>query len=257
MPIIGGTNPSDLAIAAGLGLRAGTSTELKFGRNPDIDTASLFEAIWNGGGRYTGQDLTLGTATTLSITSSSVNDDAGGTGALTMDLFGLDEDGVEQTETVILNGTVGVSSALQYWRMNRMIVRTSGSLGWNDGEITAVHLTDALQIFAVMPANYNQTMIAAYTIPLAKTGWLFSWFAGLAGKTQANCNVRLRMRPSGEVFQVKEEFSITGAGSSYVQREFSLPKGPFSALTDIFVEADTDSNNTGVAAGFDILMLDD
>lgn len=46
----------------------------KFGRNPDIDTIDGFEAIWNGGGDYTGFDATVGEA--VEVLSSDV-DDAG------------------------------------------------------------------------------------------------------------------------------------------------------------------------------------
>ena len=47
---------------------------LKWGRNPDIDTASGFEAIWNGGGPYTGFDAVA--EDTAEILSADV-DDAG------------------------------------------------------------------------------------------------------------------------------------------------------------------------------------
>jgi hypothetical protein len=44
----------------------------KFGRNPDIDIASGFEAIWNGGGDYTGFDAVAGEA--IEVFSSSALD---------------------------------------------------------------------------------------------------------------------------------------------------------------------------------------
>ncbi len=52
---------------------AGHSAVHKFGRNPDIDSAvGTFEAIWNGGGDYTGQDPIA--AETLETFSGSAND---------------------------------------------------------------------------------------------------------------------------------------------------------------------------------------
>jgi hypothetical protein len=61
----------------------------KFGRNPDIDRASGFEAIWNAGGDYTGFDATAGEA--IEVYSSSAND----TGSLVSS--GTATDGSEAT----------------------------------------------------------------------------------------------------------------------------------------------------------------
>jgi hypothetical protein len=226
----------------------------KFGRNPDIATASGFEAVWNGGGSYTGHDPSA--AETVEVFSSDANDAAAGTGARTVQVYGLDSDWAEQNETVTLNGATAVDTANTYIRLNRMIVRTVGSTGSNEGTITARQNVTTANVFAVMPIGYNQTMIAAWTVPSAtdRNAFIQAWYASLAGKTSANCNVRLLARPFGECFQVKEEIALMGAGSSYIYRRYDSPKGPFAAKTDIVVEADTDTNNTGLAAGFDLIF---
>lgn len=56
------------------------------GNNPDLDTATLPEEVWTGGGVYpwmTG-------STALEILSSSANDASAGTGARTVTINGLD-----------------------------------------------------------------------------------------------------------------------------------------------------------------------
>ena len=63
-------------------------------------------------------------------------------------------------------------------------------------------------------------------------------------------------RPANDVFQVQEEFSLQGAGSSYVHRSYTIPKNHIPERTDIKIMADTDTNSTGVASGFDIVLLD-
>jgi hypothetical protein len=60
-------------------------------------------------------------------------------------------------------------------------------------------------------------------------------------------------RHIGEVFQVEEEFSVSGAGSSYVLREYRVPKNEMPAATDIEIRMDTDAVNTAVASGFDLI----
>ena len=232
---------------------AGRSLVHKYGQNPDIDTVSGFEAIWNAGGSYTGHDPTA--AETVEVFSSDANDTAAGTGARTVQVYGLDATYAEQTETVTLNGVTAVDTVNDYIRLYRAIVRTAGSGGENAGDIAIRQKVTTANVFALMPAGYNQTMIAAYTVPLGKSAYTLSWFCSLSKKTSATVTAHMKARPFGEVFQVKEEFSIGSGGSSYVQRIYSAPVGPYAAKTDIVVEADTDTNNTGVAAGFDLVLV--
>ena len=232
---------------------AGHTHVHKFGRNPDIDGA--FEAIWGGGGAYTGHNATA--AEIVTVSSSDVNDTSAGTGARTVQVYGLDTNYLEINEIVTLAGTTLVDTVNSYIRLNRVIVRSAGSGVGNAGLISVAQKTTTANIFAVMPIGYNQTMIAAYTIPAGKTGYIMQWSAGLSGKTNASCNVRLRMRPLNEVFQVKEEFSLQGSGSSYMHRSYTTPKAGLTAKTDIFIEADTDAANTGVAADFGLILVGD
>lgn len=66
------TQPKDFFFEIGENSMAGKTFVHKFGRNPDIDTASGFEAIWNGGGDYSGFNATSGEQ--LEVLSSSAND---------------------------------------------------------------------------------------------------------------------------------------------------------------------------------------
>ena len=244
---------TDYFVEVARGNVAGQTELHKFGRNPDIDTGG-FETIWNGGGSYTGHDATA--AEIVEIFSSSANDDVAGTGALTLKVFGLDTDYLEINETVVLTGATPVDTVNMYIRLNRMKVLSAGSGGMNDGTLTARQKTTTANVFAVMPIGYNQTMIAAYTIPANKDGLTMTWFATLSGKTTSNCNVRIRIREFGEVFSVKEEIAIIAAGSSANQRSYKVPKDSLTPKADIFIEADASANNTAVSAGFDILLID-
>jgi len=226
----------------------------KFGRNPDC-ALSTPEAIWNGGGAYTGHNAVA--AQILEVFSSSGLDDAVavGSGAWTVRLFGLDENWEPLVEDVILDGADPVETIGTFIRMDRARVLTAGSGGKNAGAITARQKTTTANIMMVLPIGYNSTMIACWTIPAGYRGFFTGWNASLSGGTVGSAIVRLLCRPEGETFQVQEELSIVAAGSSQVIREYTNPKGPFGEKTDIFIEATAGSNGVGVAAAFDLLII--
>lgn len=236
------------------GLIPGLSVIHKFGNNPDIDSGSGFETLWNGGGEYTGFNATV--AETVEVLSSSADDAAAGTGARTIELRGLGPGFVEQTETVVLNGVTPVDSAGTFLRMDRAVILTAGSGGENVGEITVRQKTTQANVFAVMPATTNRTLIAAYTIPAGKVGYILSGFASLSKKQSATCVVRARFRMPGGVFQVVEIFAINSTGTSYVYRDFHTPLIRLPAGTDFFIEADSDTNDTGVSGGFELVLVE-
>ncbi len=245
--------PPDLMLEVPRGNVPGMTQVNKFGRNDDIDSGSGYEAIWNGGASYTGHDATG--AEVVEVVSADANDDDGDVGARTIQLYGLDANYQSIGETVTLNGTTAVDTVNSYLRLDRMIIRSSGSSGHNEGAITASQKTSGT-IFCVLPAEYSQTMICAYTVPAGYTAYLTRWFVTLAGKTNADAVARFRRRPFGEVFQTKEEVAIQGNGNSAMNRSYAPYNGPITEKTDMFVEASADTNNTGIAAGFDLILVD-
>lgn len=232
----------------------GTSVTHKFGRNSDISTASGFEDIWNGGGHYTGQDATV--AETVEVFSSDISDTSAGTGARTIQLVGLGAGFVYQTEILTLNGTTSVASTLQYLRLDTVLVLTAGSFGKNAGQITLRQQTTIVNVFGQVLTETNRTLIAAYTIPAGKVGYVTSGFATIAKKQDSFSNIQAKVRFPGSVFQVVEWFTISANGTSYVERNFKVSLIGIPAGTDIKISADTSINGTGVAAGFEIILVD-
>ena len=100
-------------------------------------------------------------------------------------------------------------------------------------------------------------MIAAFTIPAGHRGFFIHWFGSMDKKTAATSVVRLRSAPYGQSSQVKEELAVGTNSSGGINREFKAPKDSLSERDDIRVDADTDANNTGISAGFDILLIQD
>jgi len=227
----------------------------KFGRNPDIDDASGFEVLWGGGASYTGFDATA--AEIVTVVSSSTDDDDGGTGAETVEIFGLDANFEPQSEIITLNGTTSVDSVNSYIRLDRAIVRSAGSGGENAGSITIAQKVTTANVFAVIVAGLNKTSIAAYTIPAGHTGYLCNFSVSGGTPTGGTDTVtRLRARPTGEVFQIKEELSLRGGGSSFAERNFKYPM-KLAAQTDVFLEVDTDTDNTSAAGTFELVIVKD
>jgi hypothetical protein len=226
----------------------------KYGRNPDC-ALNTPEAIWNGGGAYTGHNAVA--AELLTVVSSDAADDAVavGTGAWTVRLFGLDANWNPLVEDVILDGATPVDTVAAFIRMDRMRILTAGTGGKNAGSITVAQKVTTANVMAVMPIGYNSTMIAAWTIPAGFRGFFTGWGASLSGGSVGNALVRLLARPEGQTFQVQEELSIVAAGASTLERLYITPKGPYDEKTDVFIEATAGANGIGVAGSFDLLIV--
>jgi len=242
----------------GLNIQRGAIPNLsavhKFGRNPLIDKDAGFEDLWNGGGKYTGFDATA--AEIVEVFSSSGSDTSAGTGARTARLIGLGTGFVEQTEVITLNGTTPVNSTLSYIRLDRVIVLTAGSLGHNSGSITGRQSVTLANVFFVLAPETNRTLIACYTIPFGKVGYIVSGFASLAAKTDGFAEINALVRFPGSVFQVAEWFSIGANGTSYVLRDFKVPLAGIPTGTDVKIAANTSELNMAIAGGFELILED-
>lgn len=221
---------------------AGHEFNFKFGFNPDVDNA--LETIWTQGGLYS----YLSAATILKVSSSSTDDTAAGTGARTVEIFGLDGNYNEISETVTLNGQTAVNTTNSYLRINRGIVRSAGSGGQNAGVIYAGTGT----VTAGVPANTylsiaisdNQTLMALWTVPAGYTAFLLETDVTVA-TTQNNkyCTAKLVARPYGEVFQVKDAFVKSQSTTNQV---YTVPL-VFEEKTDLEWRAIGDSAGADIA----------
>ncbi len=230
----------------------------KYGKNPDIDTGSAPEDIWNGANDYTG--FPTGSAETLEIFSSNANDTAAGTGARTVRIFNLlDSTGAEVADVdVSLNGTTAVSlgAGLYYRGGSRMKVLTAGSGGENAGELTLRHTTTTANIFAVMPALNNQTAICAYTVPLGKTLYVnrLNMQLGRANGANGSATMTFRARENGAVFNSVVNPTITNQASYTFSGGYFM----FPARTDLKMRCeDVSDNNTIITAEFGGYLVDD
>lgn len=250
-----GTSSAEYGLNIQRGLVPGVGVVHVFGRNPDIDTGSGFEDIWNGSTEYTAYNATL--AEQISIVSTSADDtNVTGTGAWLIQVIGLDGSYNEINEVIALNGTTPVTSVNSYIRCSIAIILTAGSVGHNVGEITGNQSITIGNVFFNMPQTSNRTLICTYTVPAGKVAYVTGGFATLARKGNVSSEIKVSVRFPGSVFQVVEWFAVVGPGSSYVNRDFEIPLIGIPTGTDIRVQADVDTNNTGIAAGLEILLVD-
>lgn len=257
-PVLGaGANlygiPYDFFLEICRGNIPGMSCLNKFGHTENVGT-SLTD-IWNDGGLYS---FPL-SASTMTLSSGSANDTSAGTGARTVEVFGLDTDYNEISEIIFLNGQTPVTSANSYLRVFRMIVRSGGSTGENEGNIYFGTGT----VTAGVPANIyaeiifdstgggeNQTLMAIYTIPAGKTGYLFDYDFSTTQNKPAE--MWIKVRPFGEVFQTKVRTMIY---QNKKQRTFKMAL-EIIEKSDIRASGATDAGTTDVSADFSLILID-
>ena len=250
---IGTSEPFELQVARGQ--IAYHKSIYKFGNNPVV--ADSIETIWPQGGLYS----YLSAATVLKVSSSSADDTSAGTGARTVELFGLDGDYNEISEVVTLNGQTEVNTTQSYLRINRMVVRSAGSGGANAGIIYAGTGT----VTTGVPANIyatingdgtNQTLMALWTIPAGYTGYLMQYDVsnGTTSNTPAVCKLLLVARPYGEVFQTKDIKSLTTG--MHIENTLVVPV-EFAEKTDIEVRAISSSASVtfDISSAFEMLYI--
>lgn len=240
---------------------AGITIEHKFGRNPDIDTGTDPEDIWDAGGIW----IAPTTARTHQLASTSINDDTdgGGTnaGARTIRIFGLGSSFALQQEDLTLDGTTNVATASTYTMIYRLQILTAGATGSNEGVITATADTDGT-VTAQINIGNNQTGMAIYQIPAGKKGFLVNFYGSLAdsGGQGANVDIQLLVQPTGGVFNVKQFHGLTNSGAAHFNHIFPVPfpANGLDAKDTIKMQAKTTSaNDAVVSAGFDIILVND
>ena len=250
---IGTSEPFELQVARGQ--VAYHKSVYKFGNNAAV--ADSTETIWQQGGLYS----YLSAASVLKVSSSSANDTSAGTGARTVELFGLDGDYNEINELVTLNGQTAVNTTQSYLRINRMVVRSAGSGGYNAGIVYAGTGT----VTTGVPANIyatingdgsNQTLMALWTVPAGYTAYLMQYDVsnGTTSNTPAVCKLLLVARPPGEVFQSKDVKSLTTG--MHIENTLVVPL-KFAEKTDIEARAVSSSNSVtfDISAAFEIIYI--
>ena len=251
---VGKTEPFYLQIARGQ--ISFHKSIFKFGNNTSV--GNTLETVWAEGGLYS----YLTSASVLKVSSSSTADTSAGTGARTVQLFGLDTNYNEINETVTLNGQTEVNTTKEYLRINRMVVRSAGTGGANAGVIYAGTGTVTTGVPANVYASVNgvtganQSLMALWTVPAGYTAYILQYDIsnGTTSNTPAVCKMVLAIRPYGEVFQSKDVKSLTTG--MHVEETFSIPL-KVEEKSDIEVRALSSSGSVSfdISAAFEIIYI--
>ena len=235
---------TDLAISKGH--TKGHRTLYKFGYNPDVNGDE--ETVWEQGGDYPWLD----SAVTMFVSSTSVNDTSGGSGANTILIQGLDENYVEIEETITLNGQTQVATQLSYLRIYRAFVTLAGSSGTSGGiiYIGSSGATGGVPngtVYANLSIG-NQTQIAASTVPAGHTLYLdeinINAALNIANK---RVNASFHTRDFGSnVFRTR---FINVLQSSQLKQLFKYPQ-EFAEKTDVEIRVSTNTSNNPITPSF-------
>ena len=217
------------------GLVRGVSHVNKFGFNSA--TSSSFETVWDNSNTYT----YLTSAGTATVTAADSDDNGG-----TVEIQGLDENYLPLTETFTMNGTTNVVGSSSFLRVFRMRVLTAGTGEINAGNITAsIGASNVARILA----DKGQTLMAVYTIPAGKSGYLTK-FQGSLSKNQ-EAVFKIRAKQFGNGFNVKGQF---GTFSNTVTYDYAIPL-QFKEKTDIQILGKAGATSE-MGAIFDIVLID-
>ena len=237
----------DPEIAIARGLFQGYSIVQKFGRNPDIDTGTIPEDIWNGGGVFTG--FPTGAPEEFQVFSSSASD----TGVLTFTYLPLITSEAYVTATVTLQGTTVVNTGVTGYRMHTANYNAGTDTTFNVGTITMRHRTTTANIFCSMPIGRSQTNVAAYTVPYGSTAYIHRFFCRVIGSATGIVDGALWVRGYGMSPRLRRPFTSATADAFE-----EVPYGgiAISQQSDVIVRvSNVSANNLDVIAGYDMILI--
>jgi len=250
------TNINDFTLRVSLGSIDGYDTLDKFGENPLITTGTDPEDIWEGGGIYPFST----TADIISLSSSDNRD------TQDVSVLGLDTDGNEVEQIITLQGQTRVALTTPLWRIYRMENESNTDISGNvycysgTTNTGGVPSGSSVEKARIINGN-NQSLMAIYTIPAGKIGFLYRGEVGIniatgifSGSEFAKCYYKSRRE--GKVFKVKKSISLLSSGSSNFQDRRSFPD-PIPPLTDIKLQVAEVSDNMGIWGTLDILLVDE
>lgn len=151
-------------IDSGQGIYPDKARVFVTGENPAVNNAPL--TIWPG---PTAKYVNPASAIQMSVVSTSASDTVAGAGAQKVTIEYLDQNYVEQTETVSLNGTTPVNTvATNILRVNYMYVSQVTSFDISAvGTISLTSVGGATTYSLILPNN-NSSRQAIYTVPAGK-----------------------------------------------------------------------------------------
>ena len=181
------------------------------------------------------------------------------TGASIIHILGLDASFLEIQECVVLDGLIAneVATTKSYIRQYRARIFGDGGSGGAEGTISSIAQVDGTTSCQVINGN-NQTLMAIYTVPANKTGYIMKWWATFSkgvGATTVFADVHLMAGTLDGIGYLLEPIATLSSGTSAYTRDYSVPAA-IPGGSDIWVEAQASTGSVSISAGFDIILVD-
>lgn len=233
-PLNNHTPSLDIGMSIAIGEFNDTTAIDKFGFNSAV--GATYETIWDGGDTY----VYPSSAVVMTVTSAGGASDEN----VEITIIGLDSSWQSQTETVTLNSSGTATTQNTFIRIFRAYTSNGQDL---TGECT---IANSGTNYAIIGTEFQQTMMAVYTIPAGKTGYLVS--GNISSQKDKDITAKLMMREFGGVLRTKG--LVLTPGQPF-QRQWVIPQA-IPAKTDVEIRAKAGATGP-VAAGFEIILVDD
>jgi len=226
----------------------------KFGENPDVDTGTDPEDVWDYGGTYT-----FSTSADIDQISSSDNSDN-----QEITVVGLNSSWEQVTQTKDLTGQTGATLTTPLIRVFRAYnsdsSETAGDIyvSTNGASLSSGVPSVANTVRAMIRQEHQQTLMCIYTVPADKTAYFTSGYVSFSkGKKDATADFTWKARAFGGVFQTKSKIGLTAAGSSTWNYNYGVSVAlPAKADIEIVCE-EVSADDSAVSGGFDLILVDD
>lgn len=248
------TDNKDFLFNVNAGLIDGYEQIRKYGINPDCDTSTSPEYVWDGQFEYNYPSANE----TIYLMSNAISDTN-----VDVEVQGLvDNAGTWEMQTITknLNGTAAVLAG-SFIRVFRMTVtssispagvvqaRTDTTYTAVSTEASIVNLRAQISLDITNTISRNSTLMAMYTVPSNKTAFVYRLFAAVGKNKDAEFDYQVR--PLGGSF-------ITSAVIPQYQKsqQFELGYERVEEQSDIRVAVSTENNNTKADASFHFILVD-
>lgn len=224
-----------------------------FGRNPDVDTGTDPEDVWN----YGGVETWLAAAAAMSISSSAAADTA-----IDITIDYIDTNWEAQTVTVATDGADGrteTSTGVSMLRVNK-VTNASGTALAGDlyvyetsDTVTAGVPDTAAKVHGKIDIGRDASQMGKYSVPLHYDAYITDYWASI-NNDAGWARMAMYYRPYGGVFQVKPEFGLDEVRSKFMYIKPTL----FTKLeprTDILWKCmEVEADSTDVSAGWSLIL---
>jgi hypothetical protein len=221
-----------------------------FGFNGDVDQTQV--SVWPLPSLITFPAAAL----QMTVSSTSANDTAAGTGARTVVVQGLDANYNEVTETVTLNGQTAVTMSASLLRVNYAYVATAGSGNSAAGDIYIGTGTVTAGVpattYDIIKFDYNNTTTGSYTVPANYTAYVSQGLFS-SGQSGGSNQVQGRLLTRG-TNNIRMTAALTTLNNGVANYVFEYPLA-VPEKTTLEATAVGTANNNSVSSMFIILLV--